>query len=162
MAEQRRRIDPQVGAVQTAQPDQRHDRGRNRDHQRRERKNQRRERIHAAQEHVMSPNHVAEEADAHHAVDDGLGAQHRLAHVADQDVADDADRRKNRDVDLWMAEEPEQVLPEQRRTSLVRLQVVADVQARWNEEARSRHAIQNQQQAGGHAERRKPAARCKK
>ena len=35
-----------------------------------ERKDQRGERIHAAEEHVMSPHHVAEKPDSHHAVDE--------------------------------------------------------------------------------------------
>ncbi len=111
-AEQGRAIDSQIRSVQTAQPDQRHDRGRNRDHQRWEGKDQRGERIHAAEKHVMSPDHVAEEPDPHHAVDNAPLAQHRLAHVADQDVADDTDRRQDRDVYLRMSEEPEQVLPQ--------------------------------------------------
>ena len=62
----------------------------------------------------MSPNHVAQEADGHHRVDDHLGAEQRLAHAVDQNVRNNAHRRQNRDVHLGVAEEPEQMLPKQR------------------------------------------------
>ena len=69
----------------------------------------------------MSPDHIAQETDAHHAVNERFVAQHRLAHAVDQNVTDDPDGGQNRDVNFGMPEEPEQMLPEQRRSSLVRL-----------------------------------------
>ncbi len=80
-------------------------------------------------------------------------AEHRLAHVGDQDVGNDAHPGHDRDVDLGMSEEPEQVLPEQSRSAGVRLQLVIDDQIRRDEEAGSGHVIENQQNAGRHQHR---------
>src|SRR5258708_38748287 len=60
--EERSGGDANVGAIEAAKPDERHDRGWNRDGECRERKQQGREGIHTAHEHVVSPNHVAQEA----------------------------------------------------------------------------------------------------
>ena len=60
----------------------------------------------------MPPDHVAEEPDSHHAIDDGLVAEQRPAIAVDQDVGDDSGGRQYRDVNLRMSEEPEQVLPQ--------------------------------------------------
>ena len=54
---------------------------------------------------------VAEDSKRSHGIDQCSVAQHRLAHVGDQDMGNDADTRHDRDVDLRMSEEPEQVLP---------------------------------------------------
>ena len=69
---------------------------------------------------------------------------------------------QNRDVNLRMSEEPEQVLPEQRRSAGVRLQMVADDQAGRDEKAGARHAIEDQQQASGQEHRKGEQAQCTK
>src|SRR5258708_13923701 len=46
-----------------------------------------------------------------------------------------------------MAEEPEQMLPEQRRTARMILQAIADDQSRRNEEACAGHAVEDEKQA---------------
>src|ERR1039458_5612265 len=56
---------------------------------------------------------------------------------------------QNRDVNLGMAKEPEQMLPEQRRSALDRKSPVADQQAARHEEAGSGGAVENQQNSGG-------------
>src|ERR1700740_1605005 len=102
---------PDVGSIKAAQPNQGHYGGRNGDGEGREGKQQRGKRVHATDEHVVSPDHVAQEADGDHRVDDDLGAQERLAHAGDQDMGDDAHGRQNGDVDLRVSEEPEEMLP---------------------------------------------------
>ena len=88
------------------------------------------------------------------------GLKQRPAHAVDQHMRDDAHRWQNRDVNLRVSEEPEQVLPEQRRTARVRLQAVADHQARRNEKTGARDAIQDQQQASGQEHGKGQQARC--
>ena len=68
-------------------------------------------RVHPADKHVMPINHVAEDSKGSHGIDQCSMAQQRLAHVGDKDVGNDADTGHDRDVDLGMSEEPEQVLP---------------------------------------------------
>ncbi len=57
-------------------------------------------------------------------------------------MGSDAHARKDGDVDLGVSEEPEQVLPEQRRTPSVRNNLVADDQAAWDEETGTAHAVE--------------------
>ena len=128
-AEERRGREAELRAVYGADPEQRGDGRRDRDDQRRHREERRRDGVHPAQEHVVSPHGVAQAADRGHAGDEHLGAEERLAREGRQDVRDDAEARQDRDVDLGMAEEPEEVLPEHRRAARVRLQPVADDEA---------------------------------
>ena len=80
----------------------------------------------------------------------GLITEHRLARESGQHVRGHAHSRKNGDVNLRMAEEPEQVLPQQRRPARMRGDGrIGHHQPAGNEEARSRHAIEQQQQARG-------------
>ena len=144
--EQRCRGDAQARTVQTAEPDQRHDGGRDGDDQGREREHQGGERIHSADEHVVSPDHVAEESDSHHAIDDDLVAEQRTAHAVDQNVGHDADCRQDRDVDLGMTEEPEQMLPQKRRSAGMRLQTIADDESGRDEETGAGDAIEDEKQ----------------
>ncbi len=149
-AEKRRARKAQIRTINRAQPHQRGNRRGNRDDQRRHREQNRRERIHSAQEHMMAPNHVAQEADSDHAADHHAHpAEQRLAGEGRQNVRNDSETRNNRDVNLRVPKEPKQVLPEKRRASGVRLKIVADDQARRREEARSSGAIENQQDASG-------------
>ncbi len=87
----------------------------NRDDQRRHREQNRRERIHPADEHVVAPNHIAQKADGDHATDHRPhAAKERLARERRQDVGNDPEAGDDGDVNLRVAEEPEQVLPQQR------------------------------------------------
>ena len=65
----------------------------------------------------MSPDHVAEESDPHHAIDDGLMAEQWPPVAVDQNVRDDSGRRQDGDVNFRVPEEPEQVLPEKWRSA---------------------------------------------
>src|ERR1700737_3242593 len=65
---------PDIRSIKATQPDQSHDRRWNGDGKGRKGKQQRGKRVHAADEHVMTPNHVAQEANGNHRVNDHLGA----------------------------------------------------------------------------------------
>ena len=93
---------------------------------------------------------------AEHGGHHGLVAEDRLARERRENVRGHAHARQNGDVHLGMAEEPEQVLPQQRRAALVIHDVrVADHQPAGNEEAGAGDAVQQQQDARRqqHAER---------
>ena len=69
---------------------------------------------HADRIHVVRPDHEADHADRDHGVGHAEIAEDRLAREGRDDLADDAEGRQNHDVDFGMAEEPEQVLEEDR------------------------------------------------
>ena len=69
-------------------------------------------------------------------------AEHRPAREGRQDGRDHADRRQEDDVDLGMAEEPEQVLPEQHVAAFGRI-----------EEMRADQAVEDQRRARHHDRR---------
>src|SRR5581483_8680232 len=142
-AEQGSRVDAQLRAIQAAYPDQDDDRRRYGNYEGGERERQRGERIHAADEHVMAINHVAEEGQCDHGIDQHAMAQHGAAHIGDEDVGNDAHSRHDSDVHLRMAEKPEQVLPQKSGTTGVRLQLVVDHQVRGNEETGSGNVIED-------------------
>ena len=73
-------------------------------------------------EHVVRPHEQAEEGDARRGGGDRLVAEDRLAREDRQHLGEDAERGQDEDVDLGVAEEPEQVLPQQRRAALVRVE----------------------------------------
>ena len=62
----------------------------------------------------MRPDDEADEADGAHGVGHAEVAEHRLLRERRDQLADDAERRQDDDVHLRVAEEPEQVLPQQR------------------------------------------------
>ncbi len=62
----------------------------------------------------MGPDHEADHADGDHGVGHAEIAEHRLLGEGRDDLADDAEAGNDEDVHFRMAEEPEQVLPEQR------------------------------------------------
>ena len=74
---------------------------------------------HAAHEHVVAPHDEAQAGDGQHRSHHGLVAEQRLAAEGGQDVGGEAQRGQHQDVDLGVAEEPEEVLPEERRAALV-------------------------------------------
>ena len=65
-------------------------------------------------EHVVRPHAPAEEADRDAREHHDRVAEQRLAREHGQDLGDDAHARKDEDVHLGMAEDPEQVLVQQR------------------------------------------------
>jgi hypothetical protein len=77
-------------------------------------------------------------------------AQHRLAHIGNEDVRHNPHTGHNRDVNLGMPEEPEQVLPEQGRSARVRLQLVVEHQVGGYEKARAGHVVEDEQDATRH------------
>ena len=97
----------------------------------------------------MAPNHEAEKPDRAHRIDHRLIAEDGLARKRRDNMRRNAHARKNRDVDLRMAEEPEEVLPQQRRAASVVDELVAHHEARRDEEACSAHAVEQQQDARG-------------
>ena len=69
----------------------------------------------AGGEHVVRPHGHRQRGDRQRGEDQALVAEQRLAAEHREDLGDDAEERQRDDVDLGMAEEPEQVLPEDRR-----------------------------------------------
>ena len=79
--------------------------------------------------------------------------QQRLAHRGRENVGDDPHSGHNGDVNLRVAKEPEQVLPEQRRSTGVRLELAVEDEIARHEKAGSGHVIEDQQNAGRHQDR---------
>ena len=69
-------------------------------------------RSHARGEHVMRPHPEAEEPDEHAGVDHHGRAEEGLAREGRQHLGHDAEGGQDQDVDLRMAEDPEEVLPQ--------------------------------------------------
>ena len=63
---------------------------------------------------MVRPDHEADDADGDHRVGHAEIAEDRLAREGRDDLADDAEARQDEDVDFGMAEEPEQVLEQDR------------------------------------------------
>src|SRR5713101_3121554 len=74
---------------------------------------------HATHEHVMSPHHEPEQADREHGIHHRLITKDRLARERRKYLWGNSHPGKDRDVDLGMTEEPEKVLPKQRRTTFM-------------------------------------------
>ena len=104
-------MEAKIGAVNRTDPNHGDDGRWNSDDQSRERENQSGERVHSAEEHVVTPNHIAEESDSNQATVDDLDAEQGLAHRCHQDVRDDAYSGNNGDVNFGMSEKPEEMLP---------------------------------------------------
>ena len=75
--------------------------------------------VHPADEHVVAPDDEAQEGDGPHRAHHGPVAEDGLAAEDGDEVRREAQRGQHQDVDLGVAQEPEQVLPEQRRPALV-------------------------------------------
>ena len=84
--------------------------GRHRDQHRHE--GEERQQHRAGDVHVVRPHRDGQGGDRDRRVDQGLVAEDRLAAEDREDLGDDAEERQRDDVDLGVAEEPEQVLPE--------------------------------------------------
>ena len=90
----------------------------------------------------MRPDHEREEAEHEQRIDHQPVAPERLARVVGDDFRDDAHRRQHQHVDLGVAEEPEQVLPQQRVAAAGDLSALAaDDQPARQEEAGAGEAI---------------------
>ncbi len=88
-------------------------------------------------------------------IDDDPVAQQRPSHIGDQYVRDHAHSRHDGDVDLGMTEEPEQVLPQQRRAAGMGLQLIVDDEVRGHKETGTGNVVQNEQNAGRHQHRKR-------
>src|SRR5579863_2723353 len=101
---------------------------------------------HAAHEHVMAPNHKAEEADGEHGVDHGFVAEDRFAREDGEQLRAEAHGGQDGDVNLGMAEEPEEMLPQERRAAFVSGELAVDGDER-NEKAGAGVTIEQEQDA---------------
>ncbi len=64
---------------------------------------------------MVGPHDEAHEAQEDQGVDHHPVAPERLARVVRHDLGHDSHRRENEDINLRMGQEPEEVLPEERR-----------------------------------------------
>ena len=71
---------------------------------------------------MMGPDSEGEDARADRRVEDRLVTEELLAGEGRDDVGDNAYCRQKNDVDLGMTEEPEEMLPEDRVTTAVRVE----------------------------------------
>src|SRR5581483_11371936 len=112
-------------------------------------KSERRIRAHSAHEHVVTPHDKAEQANREHGIDHRLVSEDRLARKRRQHLRRHAHAGENRDVNLGMSKEPEQMLPQQWRSATVLHEVSADAQSTGHEEACAQVAVHEQQDARG-------------
>src|SRR5271154_4230404 len=83
-------------------------------------------RTHAAHEHMMSPHHEAEQTNRQHGVHHSLVSKNRFARKRRKYLRSHAHPRQNRDVNFGMPEEPEKMLPEERRAALMPGELAVD------------------------------------
>jgi len=133
-----------VALVERAEPVESFNRRRHSDDHRRDHEAAAERRIHPRLEHVMAPDDPRQERDRDHRVGHRAVSEDGLAREDRDDLRRDAHRGQDHDVDLGMAEEPEQVLPQQRLAA-----------ARGQKEMRAAHAIEQQQRErrGQHRQR---------
>ena len=108
--EQHRRLEGQLPLPHGADPVHELDAGRHRDQVGEEGEEGQQHR--AGGEHVVRPHRQRQGADGEGREDHALVAEQRLAAEHRDDLADDPEERQGDDVDLGVAEEPEQVLPQ--------------------------------------------------
>ncbi len=145
--EQHRHREVDVAAPQCQHPVVDLDRGRDRDDQRGGRKEEAEVRVHAADEHMVRPHHHRQHADRQDRPHHGAIAEDALARMHADQVRHDAERRQRDDIDLGMAEEPEQVLEQQRTAALV-VQLLAHRHHRRHEEAGADGFVKQHHHAG--------------
>ena len=104
---------------------------------------------HPDREHVVRPDDEGQERDARGRVHHRGVAEQRLARKRRNDLRDDAERRQDDDVDLGVAEEPEDVL-EQHRVAAARRREKARAEEPIREQHRdaAREHRHREQQAG--------------
>src|SRR5713101_9137400 len=119
-------------------------------------------RVHAAHIHVVRPYDEAEGTDGddrphHHAI-----AEDVFSRMGADQVGDDAEGRYGDDVDLGMAEEPEEVLKQQRTAAAV-IQVLSQLDNGRNEKAGPQDPVEQQHHAadeqGGEGQQRDDGGR---
>ena len=123
-AEQQRRLELDRAAPQRGDPVEHLDAGRHGDEERAEHHEHEDRLGDRRREHVVRPGQEAEERDRDGRRGDRLVAEDRLSREHRQDLGDDAEAGQHHDVDLGVAEEPEQVLPQQRRAAVGRVEEV--------------------------------------
>ena len=101
-------------------PVQHHDHRRDADEQREQHEALAEERAHAGHEHVVAVDHRGEDGHDDHRPDRAAVPVVRLAREEGEDVAQDPPRREDHDVDLGVAEDPEEVLPQDRIAAAAR------------------------------------------
>jgi hypothetical protein len=79
-------------------------------------------RRHADRVHVVRPDHEADAADRHHGIGHAEIAEHRFARERRHDLTDHAEAGQDENVDFRMAEEPEQMLEQQRIAAALRIE----------------------------------------
>ena len=102
------------------QPVQEQELGRHADDQRQHHERLAEQRVHAGHEHVVAVDDRREHGDRDHRADRAPVPIGRLAREEREEVADDAPGRQDEDVDLWVAEDPEEVLEENRIAAAAR------------------------------------------
>ena len=117
--EQHRHGEMDVAAPQGQHPVVDLDRGRDGDDERRGGEEEPELRVHAAHIHVVRPHDEAQRADPHDRPDHHAIAEDVLARMGADQIGDDAEGRQGDDVDLGMAEEPEQVLEQDRAAAAI-------------------------------------------
>jgi hypothetical protein len=100
----------------------------------------------AGREHVMDPQPESEQADRDHRQHHQRIAEHFAARERLGDLADETDRRDKDDVDFGMAEEPEQMLPEQRVAAFDRIVELRADQPVGDQEGRCQHYRRHREQ----------------
>ena len=113
--------------------------------------------VHAADIHVMRPDDEAQRADDDDRPDHHAVAEDVLARMRADQVGDDAEGRQRDDIDLGMAEEPEQVL-EQDRAAAAMFQLLAHLDDGRHEEAGAEQPVEQHHDGGDEQGRERRAA----
>ena len=120
--EQHRGREPHRALVHRREPVEDLHAGRDRDQHRREAERRDRNRAQSGGEHVVRPHTPSEETDRDAGEDDDRVAEQRLAREDRQGLGHDAHAGEDEDVDLGMAEQPEEVLIEEGVAPAVRIE----------------------------------------
>src|SRR5215831_5513807 len=95
----------------------------------------------------MSPNQQPQKRNRKRGNDHRCASKNRPAREIRNHLRNDPHARQNRDVNLRMPEEPEKVLPKQRRSAAVRYLRVRYQQSFRNEKTRARSPVEQNQQS---------------
>ncbi|KAF1854768.1 hypothetical protein Lal_00013172 [Lupinus albus] len=117
-----RRLEFEAAAPHRRDPREDLDAGGHRDDHGRRREVHLRVHVEAGGVHVVRPHDEADDADRDHGVSHAEVAEHRLLREGRDDLADDAEARQDHDIHFGMAEEPEQVLVQDRVTTAGRIE----------------------------------------
>ena len=128
------------------------DAGRHADDHRRDHEERVRRRRHPDGEHVMRPHAEADEPDRDGGADHRGVAEHRLAREDRDDLGREAEAGQHQHVDLGVAEDPEEVLPQHRRAAGLRVEEVrAEIAVEQQHDLRGRQrGDDDQHHAGRH------------